>query len=500
MSKRLTKSKIVNRASYVHEMKYDYSLFLDDSFIYKNISTKIPIICSKHGVFYKTVEKHLNGEGCPKCSKEKRVKSTFHITPDYFIEKAKEVHGDEYDYSMISECNCNTAKVPIICKKHGMFKQDYVHHVLRKQGCPVCGNIKSHSSRIKNIADFEKEANDVHNGKYAYNGDYLNSKSKIRVICPIHGEFEQEAESHLQGHGCPKCGIEVSKDESEIYDFLCNELGKENVLSRQYGVIDNSELDIYMPSKNIAIEYNGLRWHSEEFGKDRNYHLNKLKKCNEKGIGLIQIFEDEFHKHKDIVFSKLKHILGISNKLPRIFARRTEVREIPLDDAKYFLNNNHIQGFEKSTVYVGAFLKGCLIGVMSFVQREENMWELNRFATDIRAVCCGVGGKLFKYFIKNYNPNEVKSFADRRWTLNSDNNLYTKLGFTLEKTLRQDYRYFNDRVGRYLRIHKFNFRKKILSEKYGFPLSMTESEMAKKLGYTRIWDCGLFKYIWKKKP
>lgn len=97
---------------------------------------------------------------------------------------------------------------------------------------------------------------------------------------------------------------------------------------------------------------------------------------------------------------------------------------------------------------------------MTFVKSKDSEWELNRFASNINYICQGVGGKLFSYFIKNYSPEIVKSFADRRWTTNKKENLYTKLGFTLECTLKPDYRYVID--GDYKRVHKFNFRKEIL--------------------------------------
>ena len=130
---------------------------------------------------------------------------------------------------------------------------------------------------------------------------------------------------------------------------------------------------------------------------------------------------------------------------------------------------------------------------MTFINEGNDKWNLSRFATDNKYICRGVGGKLFSYFIKNYSPIEVKSFADKRWTLNSNDNLYTRLGFNLYSETIPDYKYTKG----FKRFHKFNFRKQILHKKYGFPLTMTESEMTEKLGYYKIWDCGLFKYVWK---
>ena len=131
--------------------------------------------------------------------------------------------------------------------------------------------------------------------------------------------------------------------------------------------------------------------------------------------------------------------------------------------------------------------------------KGSNKWELTRFASDYNYICSGVGGKLFNWFVKHYNPMEIKSFADRRWTLDKDDNIYTKLGFELVSILEPDYKYYNSKIDKYKRVHKFNFRKQTLHKKYGLPLTMTESEMAQELGYSKIWDCGLLKFIWKMK-
>ena len=166
------------------------------------------------------------------------------------------------------------------------------------------------------------------------------------------------------------------------------------------------------------------------------------------------------------------------------------------ETAKKFLERNHIQGYGKSSICLFAMYNGKIIAVMTFKSFKNDEWELTRFATDYDYICCGVGSKLFKYFVNRYNPNSVKSFADRRWTPSEDN-LYTKMGFELDGILKPDYRYVysNKPVER---IHKFNFRKQTLHKKYGLPLTMTESKMAKELGYYKIWDCGLYRYVWKK--
>ena len=134
---------------------------------------------------------------------------------------------------------------------------------------------------------------------------------------------------------------------------------------------------------------------------------------------------------------------------------------------------------------------------MSF-KRTGEQWELTRFATKTGTLSCGLGGKLFSSFIRKYDPHSVKTFADRRWTMNKEDNLYTRLGFSFTGYTKPEYRYYKPGDGP-VRQHKFGFRKETLHRKYGLPLSMTETEMTSALGYVKIYDCGLMKYVWTKK-
>lgn len=292
----------------------------------------------------------------------------------------------------------------------------------------------------------------------------------------------------------------ISKPQQQIAEFI-KECGVECELSNRKA-LDGKEIDIYIPSLKFGIEYNGNFWHSEGMcGKNRRTHLEKTVAAKSKGISLIQIFEDEYFLRRDIVYSKIAHLIGLQQNLPRIMARKCTVKEICANDASEFLENNHIQGFVDSTVHLGAYYCGELVAVMSFKREKKTSnekWELTRFASDNRKVCQGIGGKLFKHFIREYSPSEIKSFADRRWTINEESNIYIKLGFKFEGYLAPEYRYYNAKVDRYHRFHKFGFRKQILAKKYGFPMTMTETEMTEALGYKKIWDCGLIKYVWKK--
>ena len=471
-----TKEDFIQKAEEVHGDDYIY-----DDVVYVNNQTPVNITCRKHGKFSQTPAHHLQGAGCPVCGGSQK------LSTETFIQKARVVHKDEYIYTDTDYINNNT-KVAIICRKHGKFWQTPSSH-LSGHGCPECYGIKPY-----NKESYKTRVRGVHDDKYIYNNlDYVSSSSIINITCPIHGDFKQNASEHLQGKGCPICGHHLSLSENEMYTMIVRLIGKENVVKGNRKVLNGKEIDICAPFLKFGIEYNGLRWHSEQFNKDKNYHLNKTELAESKGYHLIQIFEDEWLEHKDIVLNKIRHFLGKDIDRPVVGARKCLVKTVSKADAEVFLTTYHIQGFVASTTYYGAFYEDKLVGVMTFKQEKPNEWNLTRFATDTSYRLPGLASKIFKQFVKDYNPIEVKTFLDRRWS-HGDVNVYDRMGFKLVETLPPDYRYV---VGNQ-RIHKFNFRKHILNKKYGLPLSMTEKEITEKLGFYRIWDCGLYKYVWRK--
>lgn len=477
-----TTQELIEEFKTIHSDKYDYS-----KVDYVKSSQKVCVICPIHGEFYITPNHHLQGVGCPKCG------GSHKSNKDEFINKSNQIHNNRYDYSKVEYKNANT-KVCIICSEHGEFWQTPQKH-LSGQKCPLCAIKERSEKSLKSNEGFITESNIIHDNKYNYSiTKYIKAKEKVDIICPIHGLFSQEASSHLSGCGCPKCGNEISKAENDIMKLV----GDLNPQQRNREILKGKEIDVYIPSLKLGIEYNGLVWHSERYGKDSHYHIGKLNKCNEQGINLIQIFEDEWINHRGICESKIKQICGL-NTNPKIYGRSCHICEIiDKQDIYNFLDQNHIQGKIGFTIAIGAYYKSNLIGVMTFKTENGNNWELNRFATDINYRCIGVGGKLFSYFKTHYPFNEIKSFADRRWTINSIDNLYIKLGFKLDSYISPSYTYYNFKNDKHKRIHKFNFRKQTLHKQYKFPLTMTEHEMADKMGYSRIWDCGLIKYVYKK--
>ena len=196
MSKKKTKEEFIKEATEKHEGKYDYSKV---DYVKNNI--KVCIICPKpeHGEFWQRPNAHLSGYGCPKCGIEKQT-----CTTDEFIAKAKKIHGDKYDYSKVRYVDAKT-KVCIICPEHGKFEQRPSGH-LKGYGCPKCAYEVKGKRRRSSLTNFIKKARKVHGDKYDYSKvDYVNSATKICIICPEHGEFLQTPDVHTRGHGCPKC-------------------------------------------------------------------------------------------------------------------------------------------------------------------------------------------------------------------------------------------------------------------------------------------------------
>jgi hypothetical protein len=301
--------------------------------------------------------------------------------------------------------------------------------------------------------------------------------------------------SKLNEKICPTCYPRIyhrSKKEIELYEFvrfICPD-----AISNNRSILGNSEIDIFVPSKNIAIEFNGLYWHSEQIltqsGYSKTKDNEKRKACNNLNIRYIAVMEDEWDYKKDLVKSRLSNILNNSSR--RIFARNCEVKELSSRVASNFCEANHIQGKGRSNVRLGLFHNDELVSVMTFsknnVSRKIKEWELNRFCSLSNCVVVGGASKLFKKFIELTDPQTVITYADLRW---SEGKIYNTLGFEFEKETVSNYWYFtgNDNM----RIHRYSLRKTSNDDP-----NKTEKQLRDEQGYLRVWDCGSSKWIWKR--
>lgn len=310
---------------------------------------------------------------------------------------------------------------------------------------------------------------------------------------------------HLYDNGiipvCPKCFPKIS-NRSNIQNTIKTLLLPHfsNILYDTRNIIKNKELDIYIPDKQVAIEVDGNFWHSEISGnKNKHYHLNKTLDCEQIGIKLLHIFEDELYTKnkiiKSILFSKLNLIKN------KIYARNCIIKEIDSKLKNKFLNKYHIQGNDNSTILFGLFYKNTrLVAVMTFSKlrkalgqtHKEGSWELSRFATISNFNIVGGASKLLTHFERNYNPIKIITYADRRW---SQGNMYYKLGFKMDHISPPNYWYVN-RKNYLTRIHRFNFRKNVLKDKLEtFNPELTEWQNMQLNSYDRIWDCGNLVFI-----
>jgi len=252
-------------------------------------------------------------------------------------------------------------------------------------------------------------------------------------------------------------------------------------------VISPYELDIYLPELNVAFEYNGLYWHSELF-KAKGYHKQKKTRCKNKGVELLNIFEDAW-KYKQPIIKSI--ILNKLNKTEKIYARKCIIREVDNKEYKQFLENNHIQGYIPADVKLGLYYNDVLVSVMSFANRKlykNNGTELMRFCNILNTSVIGGASKLFKHYIDNYDYIEIISYSNNDI---GSGNMYDKLGFTYIKDTVSNYWWVIDDV----REYRFKWSKQELIKNNLLIDGETENACMTRLGYYRIFDSG--SKIWK---
>lgn len=396
--------------------------------------------------------------------REKRLNQTIH--PESYVKAVETKRNLGYDLAFFRG------------KKHTPETKKKISEISKKYAA---------EKKEKSIDDAKVRLANINYTLVSIEGNIAN------IRCNVCGNMlsrtrQNVCESKLKKTMCYHCYpplVGTSNAEKELANFIKKhssiEINNRNILG-------SKEIDIFVPEKNIGFEYNGLYWHSDVY-KDKTYHLEKRIAAAEKNINLIHIFEDEWVEKKEIVKSRILSLLG---KTPnKIHARKCNIKEIDSRTANLFLNANHIQGSGRSNVRLGLYYDEKLVSVMSFLKNDisKNItgWELNRFCSLLNTQISGGANKLFRYFIKKYDPEEITSFCDLRWA--KVNTVYASLGFEHCYDTPPNYWYFmRNEVKRY---HRYTLRK---TEKS----TLTERELREKQGYLRIYDCGSSKWIWKK--
>ncbi len=491
------RERFISNATAVHGNKYDYS-----KVVYTTAQKKVEIICPEHGSFWQIPDSHRLGRGCKKCAAQQAsvrnsgVKSEKKTT-EQFIESARKVHGNRYDYSK-SVYTGKQNKLIITCPEHGDFEQIPNNHY-EGAGCPVCGIKKAHTHFLNTTEQFIAKAKSVHGDKYDYSvSEYLGKDKPIKVSCPTHGIFQlKKAWHHYLGHkvGCPLCSMAgTSRAEMEVASFvkaIAETKGLE-VITNDRTIIKPLELDIVIPELKLAIEFDGLYWHSEQAGKPNHYHLMKTQACNKAGYRLIHIFEDEWNDKEEIVKSRLSHILGVSSK--KYYARKLVLGKPSKAEVDAFFERTHIQGRCSFSLAYGLYTgEGELVACMTFGANrfsKEREMELIRYSTS-GSVTGGFSRLLNAFKRENPSVPSITSYSDRRW---SQGGVYSKNGFRFVHSSAPGYFYSNTELRR---INRVVCQKHKLPALLGDKFDENKSEVKNMIdaGYFRIFDVGMDKWI-----
>lgn len=306
---------------------------------------------------------------------------------------------------------------------------------------------------------------------------FVQRSSQSTVICPI--------KLPLMGN--------ASLAETELLDYIKSIYDGE-IETGDRSIISPLELDIVIPDKHIAIEFNGVFWHSDFNPRMcKTYHRDKSLKCRDKGYQLLHIWEDDWYNRKDIIKDYIKSKLGLCSK--RIYARKCHVREIDAHTARLFVDSNHIQGYSNATYKIGLFYDDVLVSVMLVGKLRDMMgskpkdghYEIYRVVSREDTEVVGGFSKMLKYFERTYNPECIITYGDLCYTLG---NVYLKCGFTDEGLSSPCYSWQINGV----RYHRSNFMKCKLEECKKDP-SLTEDQAMRSRHAYKVWDAGKIKFV-----
>lgn len=401
----------------LHNYKYEY---VRDSFV--NLKERMKMICPIHGEFKQPPSSHLNGHGCEKCGIIQRSLTQTITTEDY-INKCTKIHNGYYDYTPTKYKGCYN-DVEVICPKHGLFSISAYSH-LQGHGCKKCGIEKLSTKLVKPLSVFINDAKNAH--PYDENDyskvKYIGAKIPIEIICPNGHRYFQTPNKHLCGHGCKYCAKIVSSYEMELHEFLKSfDISFE---SSNRKILNNSkELDIYLPSYKIAIEFNGLYWHSSD-KRGKLIHLEKTNECEQKGVRLMHIFEDEWLNKNCVVKSQIKRALDKLSET--IDINQCRIKELNKEEVKLFITENDLVEYTKSSINFGVLYGNAIVSILSLLKIGNNKYKITHNCDRVNTKINNSFATLLNYFIQKYKPSEILIDIDRH--VGIDDRQYTECGF-----------------------------------------------------------------------
>ena len=428
------------------------------------------------------------------------------LTKEEILKRFSDLYNGEYE--LVSEYTTNKGEATIKHKNCGNeFKLARLTRFFNQSvecPCPTCRHTQS---KKLSVNDRKTEFERLYPGYSVI--ESTKSKDPAKFKCKKCGtEFiiSEFGNAFLKNRfiGCPTCNKSKRGKHQQKGNTFKNFVKKISALlpNSNFNLSDTTavpgySLDIYFPDKNIALEFISLTTHSEKLiGK--KYHENKRIACEDKGIRLIQVFEDEWLQHEKIILSKVSSILNI-RKQSVIFARKCKCRKVEINEYGPFLDRNHVQGKVSLSAAYGLYYNDKLVALGGFNKLRDTMnksgvsnaWDMIRYATDIDVSVIGGCGKIISEFIKTENCKYMKTLADLRWS-SSTNNMYIKLGFTEINYVAPRY-FYTDGIEKYPR---FNYRKEMIKKKFPdiYDNNLTEFEMMDKTNLVRVWDAGKITY------
>ncbi len=360
--------------------------------------------------------------------------------------------------------------------------------------CSICSGrqlLKGTNDLASTHPELIQEWHPTKNGSKTSETITYGHDDRIWWICEKGHEWATKASNRaIRKQGCPTCWKNTysSKAEKEIVEFLKKLLPDETILTQDKKLIYPYFLDIYLPNKRIAIEYNGVYWHSEYF-LEKDAHHRKWSLCKDKNVQLIQIWEDEWNYNKELIKQMLAYKLK-TNDSQKIAARKTYLNQIEYFQASTFLQQNHIQHEAKGSHYLALKDKNTdeIVAVMVLKKEPDNNLNIVRFATSKTVM--GGFTKLLKNAEKMYKPNSFITFSDNSI---SDGALYQQTGFIKDKEISPDYMY----VVKGQRQHKFGYRLKRFKNDPNLQHipGLTEHQLAQLNNLPRIYDAGKIKWV-----
>jgi predicted nucleic acid-binding Zn-ribbon protein len=432
------------------------------------ITSLVPIdhICLVCGtITNKPPKKVLAGVGCKTCSTKKLT-----WTNEEYDDKIKST-----TYRRIEDYINNLTEIDHKCIVCGSVHKVRPASVLQGHNCKFCSNRASRTT--------EAHLEDIKGRSISCIGEYINNKTPIEYTCDVCGITWKAKPNNIvsKESGCPNCAkaIKISKGESAILEFI-KSIYSGWIVTNDRHILEGKELDIVLPDLGLAFEFNGIYWHREELA-GKEYHLNKTKAVEDFGYQLIHINEDEWVNKQDIVKSRIKSILGNTDK---IGARKCTIREVSEATSTEFLNTNHIQGSCVSTHRYGMYLGDELVALMTFgIPRysKDYKFELLRYCSILDYTVVGGASKLLKYF-RSLNAGSIVSYSDRRWSVGK---LYSTLGFKLSHNSSPNYRYYKG-----LKSLSRNQCQKHKLVELGYSIELTEKKIMEQRGYHAVYDSG----------